>query len=209
MKKTTLPLLGLSLLFVLSSCGEEEVEVVKISTKHGDMIVWLYDETPKHKENFLKLAREGYYDGTTFHRVIPGFMIQGGDPNSKDGNPATDGQGGPDYKIDAEFNENLRHRQGALAAARQGDQVNPERKSSGSQFYIVHPEQGTAQLDGAYTVFGDLIKGHDVVDKIANANRDQRDRPTDDITMEVEVITMTKAQIYEEHGFEPQIKPEK
>ena len=110
---------------------------VKIQTMLGDIIVRLYDETPLHRDNFVKLAKEGYYDGTLFHRVIKDFMVQGGDPDSK-GSPAGKmlGMGGPGYTIDAEIKDNLFHRRGALAAARLGDQVNPERKSSGSQFYI-------------------------------------------------------------------------
>lgn len=111
---------------------------VKIQTMLGDIIVRLYDETPIHRDNFLKLAREGYYDGTLFHRVIKGFMIQGGDPDSK-GAPAGKmlGVGGPDYTLEAEIKSDIFHKRGALAAARQGDEVNPERRSSGSQFYIV------------------------------------------------------------------------
>ena len=110
---------------------------VKIQTMLGDIIVRLYDETPLHRDNFVKLAKDGYYDGTLFHRVIKDFMVQGGDPDSK-GAPAGKmlGMGGPGYTIDAEIKDNLFHRRGALAAARLGDQVNPERKSSGSQFYI-------------------------------------------------------------------------
>lgn len=111
---------------------------IRISTTLGDIIVRLYDETPLHRDNFVKLAREGYYDGTLFHRVIKDFMVQGGDPDSK-GAPAGKqlGVGGPGYTIDAEIKDNLYHKRGALAAARQGDEVNPQRKSSGSQFYIV------------------------------------------------------------------------
>jgi peptidyl-prolyl cis-trans isomerase B (cyclophilin B) len=104
---------------------------------YGTMIVRLYDETPQHRDNFKRLAAQRFFDGTTFHRVIPGFMIQGGDPNSKDEDPYNDGIGGPGYTVPAEFNPNLIHKRGALAAARQPDQVNPERRSSGSQFYIV------------------------------------------------------------------------
>jgi len=111
---------------------------VKIQTMFGDIIVRLYDETPIHRDNFIKLAKEGYYDGTLFHRVIKDFMIQGGDPDSK-GAPAGKmlGVGGPDYTLEAEIKPDLLHKRGALAAARQGDEVNPERRSSGSQFYIV------------------------------------------------------------------------
>lgn len=111
---------------------------VKINTMLGDIVVRLYDETPLHRDNFLKLVKDGYYDGTLFHRVIKNFMIQGGDPDSK-GAPAGKmlGMGGPSYTIEAEIKEGLFHKRGALAAARQGDEVNPERRSSGSQFYIV------------------------------------------------------------------------
>ena len=112
---------------------------VKINTTEGEIIVRLYDETPKHRDNFIKLAKEGYYDGTLFHRVIKDFMIQGGDPNSKDA-PAGKmlGTGGPGYTVPAEFvYPQLFHKRGALSAARQGDEVNPKRESSGSQFYIV------------------------------------------------------------------------
>ena len=111
---------------------------VKIETSKGDIIVELYNDTPKHKANFLKLAKNGTYEGTLFHRVIKGFMIQGGDPDSK-GAPAGKmlGVGGPDYTLEAEIKSDIFHKRGALAAARQGDEVNPERRSSGSQFYIV------------------------------------------------------------------------
>jgi peptidyl-prolyl cis-trans isomerase B (cyclophilin B) len=111
---------------------------VKIQTMLGDIVVRLYDETPIHRDNFIKLVKEGYYDGTLFHRVIKGFMIQGGDPDSK-GAPAGKmlGMGGPDYTLEAEIKDGIFHKRGALAAARQGDEVNPERRSSGSQFYIV------------------------------------------------------------------------
>lgn len=127
----------LSLSFVLDKNAKKE-EMVIISTKYGEMVVRLYDDTPLHKENFLKLAQEGFYDGLLFHRVIRSFMIQGGDPNSRDANKgAALGNGGPGYTIPAEFNPNHIHKKGALSAARQGDAVNPERESSGSQFYIV------------------------------------------------------------------------
>lgn len=111
---------------------------VKITTNLGDITVRLYDETPQHRDNFLKLAKEGYYDGTLFHRVIKNFMIQGGDPESKGAKPGAQyGTGGPGYTIEAEIKPGLYHKRGALAAARTGDEINPERRSSGSQFYIV------------------------------------------------------------------------
>jgi len=130
-------LFGLFAMMCLMSCSEKE-QLAVISTDLGDIKVKLYNETPQHRDNFVKLVKEGYYDGTLFHRVIQQFMIQGGDPDSKGAAAgARLGQGGPNYKIPAEFNKDLFHKKGALAAARQGDQQNPEKKSSGSQFYIV------------------------------------------------------------------------
>lgn len=118
----------------------------EISTPLGKMVVRLYDETPKHRDNFKKLVAEGYYNGTTFHRIIPGFMIQGGDPNSKDNDLFNDGKGDPGYTIPAEIVPKYFHKRGALSTARLGDQMNPERASSGSQFYVVH---GTNVIDDA------------------------------------------------------------
>jgi peptidyl-prolyl cis-trans isomerase B (cyclophilin B) len=122
-----------------------ETSYYEIKTPKGRMVIRLYDETPIHRDNFRKLVSEGYYDGTTFHRVIEGFMIQGGDGLSKDDNPLNDGAGEIGYTLEAEFQPGLFHKRGALAAARQGDQVNPERRSSGSQFYIVHGTVSTAE----------------------------------------------------------------
>lgn len=140
MKK--LLLLAVSVFLFISCSSEDDAtkqdDIAIITTEFGELHVLLYDQTPIHKENFIKLANEGFYDSTTFHRVIQGFMIQGGDPNSKDDNPTNDGQGGPGYTLEAEFDNQLIHKKGAIAAARLGDQQNPERRSSGSQFYIVH-----------------------------------------------------------------------
>jgi cyclophilin family peptidyl-prolyl cis-trans isomerase len=192
--------------------------LIEITTDFGTMVVELYDATPLHRDNFIKLAEEGYYNGLLFHRVIDGFMIQGGDPNSKDapaGAPL--GSGGPGYQIPAEFVDSLVHIKGALAAARMGDGVNPEKKSSGSQFYIVQgnivddrtldmleqrkgipytPEQrkaykevgGTPMLDRDYTVFGRVTSGLEVIDMIARVQKDGRDRPVQDVRMQVRVI---------------------
>ena len=147
---------------------------VKIQTMLGDIVVRLYDETPIHRDNFLKLAKEGYYDGTLFHRVIKDFMIQGGDPDSK-GAPAGKmlGVGGPDYTLEAEIKEHLYHKRGALAAARQGDEVNPERRSSGSQFYIVW---GQVYNDGQLKQFSKQLrmqKVQDAFNQLAAAHRDE------------------------------------
>jgi peptidyl-prolyl cis-trans isomerase B (cyclophilin B) len=202
---------------VASTSGEA---MVLIETTVGNIKVKLYDSTPQHKANFLKLAKEGYLDSTLFHRVIPGFMIQGGDPDSKKAMPGQPlGQGGPGYTIPAEFG--AKHFRGALSAARQPDQVNPEKRSSGSQFYIVQngpipqaqfdqiaqmkqaqgltytPEErdyylkvgGYPPLDGDYTVFGQVVEGLEVVDKIAAVQRDTRDRPLENISMKVKVLS--------------------
>jgi cyclophilin family peptidyl-prolyl cis-trans isomerase len=121
--------------------GMTENALYTIDTPLGRMVIRLYDETPGHRDNFRRLAAEGFYDGTTFHRVMEGFVVQGGDPNSRNGSPGTVGQGGPGYTLPAEIVDGLYHRRGAVAAARQADSVNPERHSSGSQFYIVHGTQ--------------------------------------------------------------------
>ena len=136
--------------------------VFDIITSMGVIKIKLYEGTPKHRENFAKLALEKYYDGMLFHRVINGFMIQGGDPLTKDAaNKARFGTGGPDYTVPAEFVPEYRHKKGAIAAARRGDAVNPYKESSGSQFYLVQDERNCAALDGDYTVFGETIEGLD------------------------------------------------
>lgn len=152
--------------------------VFDIITNLGTITVKLYSKTPKHRDNFAKLALEGYYNGILFHRVIEGFMIQAGDPYSKsDSLKARWGTGGPDYTVPAEFVSEYKHKKGALAAARRGDAANPYRESSGSQFYIVQSPEACAQLDGAYTVYGETIEGLQVIDKIAAVQTDGRDCP--------------------------------
>jgi len=277
-------LIGLSL---VSSCAQKSSKndyVVTIKTSYGDMVAILYDETPKHKANFIKLAKEHYFDSLLFHRVIAGFMIQGGDPDSKRAVPGQPlGQGGPGYTVDAEFNPKYFHEKGALSAARLGDQQNPTKASSGSQFYIVQgtivpqsdiedlkidqmkfntafrqvmmnasnkplidslnqvymsgdmlaykkmlfglvpriekqtgmtvtkyvsPEKikayttvgGAPHLDGDYTVFGKVIKGLEVIDKIAAAPT-AAERPTNDIRMFVTVEEMSKSKITKLYGY--------
>jgi peptidylprolyl isomerase len=248
--------------------------MVLISTNFGDITIKLYNETPHHRDNFIKLVEEGFYDSTIFHRVITQFMIQGGDPDSKNAKPGQQlGNGGPGYEINPEFRSNLYHKRGALAAAREGDRVNPEKKSSGSQFYIVqgrvftkeemeiqmqranqeaissffatfindpknlkyrkqvdscrtakdmdglmklqkeleelnkdeiakistvkfNKEQmelyttvgGAPHLDGAYTVFGEVVSGIDVIDKIAAVEKDGSNRPLVDIKMNMKIL---------------------
>lgn len=153
-----------------------------INTTMGTIRVKLYAQTPKHKQNFEKLADEGFYNDILFHRVINGFMIQAGDPLTKDpANADLYGTGGPDYTVPAEFVPEYRHLKGALAAARKGDFVNPSKASSGSQFYIVQDERNCAQLDGQYTVFGQTVEGFDVIDKIAAVETNFRDCPLEPV----------------------------
>lgn len=269
-------------LIIVTSCAQNNDHLVTIKTSYGDMVAILYDETPKHKENFIKLAEEHFFDSTLFHRVIEGFMIQGGDPDSKKAQPGTPvGRGGPGYTIDAEFNPKFFHERGALSAARLGDAQNPTKASSGSQFYIVQgtkmteeelttdllklnqgmqqffqdpinrpaydsivrlyesgdakayqeymmalkprveqatgintaktvpPEVlkayttvgGAPNLDGEYTVFGRVIKGLEVVDKIATVSKGPGYRPIEDIRMTVTVKEMPKKKIEELYGY--------
>jgi peptidyl-prolyl cis-trans isomerase B (cyclophilin B) len=207
---------GIALLiccFFLFSCERRQGNEVVIETEYGNMKVRLLDSTPQHKANFLKLVSEGFYNDLLFHRVIKGFMIQGGDPTSKDapqGQPL--GMGGPDYTIPAEIG--TPHFKGMLAMARKGDEVNPEKASSGSQFYIVHgtalteqdlvmyetaknitysPAQrekylklgGAPALDNEYTVFGEVVEGIEIIDKIAAMETGPMDRPVKDIRMKI------------------------
>ena len=278
---------SLMVLSLVSSCAQKSGKsdyVVTIKTSYGDMVAILYDETPKHKANFIKLAKEHYFDSLLFHRVIAGFMIQGGDPDSKRAQPGQPlGQGGPGYTVDAEFNPNLFHEKGALSAARLGDEQNPTKASSGSQFYIVQgtvipssdledlridqmkfntafrqvmqnpanqplidtlnkiyltgdmqaykkkifslvprieketgmtlakfvsPEKikayttvgGAPHLDGGYTVFGKVIKGLEIIDKIASVQTNG-ERPLEDIRMVVMVEEMPKSKITKLYGY--------
>lgn len=200
-------LLSLSLLtafgFTATAQSKSDKEdVVFMKTNFGEIVLILFDETPKHKENFLKLAKSGFYDSTTYHRIIKNFMIQGGDPNSKDLDSTNDGQGGPGYTIPAEFNPKFRHIQGAVAAARMGDQVNPNKESSGSQFYIVENKTGTHFLDNNYTVFGQVIKGIDVVETIAVQPKNYMDRPYKNIRISMKVKSMKKDKITKEFGYQ-------
>ncbi|MEM1217592.1 MAG: peptidylprolyl isomerase [Bacteroidota bacterium] len=192
--------------------------LVEISTSLGNIVIWLYDNTPKHRDNFIKLVEEGFYNDLLFHRVIQGFMVQGGDPDSKGADPGVAlGRGGPGYTVPEEIGAGNVHVKGALAAARKSDQVNPNRASSGSQFYLVQgapvsdkvldqmqakngmrysPEQreayvkygGTPHLDGLYTVFGKVVEGLEVIDQIAAQKVDGANRPYKDIKMTVQVI---------------------
>ena len=191
---------------------------VEMVTNYGRIVLLLYDETPLHRDNFIKLATNRVLDGLLFHRVIEKFMIQGGDPTSKDAEPGKMlGDGTLGYNIPAEFRPELFHKRGALCAAREGDMVNPKKESSASQFYIVQgrvwnteeldnlqkrmkreisAEQrdvyttigGTPFLDGEYTVFGEVIEGMEVVDKIAAVKCDKNDRPLEDVRIEKVIV---------------------
>ena len=184
---------------LLMSCSKDQ-KVAVISTKFGDMVVEFFpDVAPKHVENFQILAEEGYYNGTTFHRVIPGFMIQGGDPNSKDLDRMNDGTGGragkffgigrendpESWTVPAEFNDTP-HQRGTLSMAR-----SQNIDSGSSQFFICH--DNAPFLDGQYTVFGQLISGIEVVDEIVNSERDPRDNPIDRVEMTVSLVDKSEA----------------
>jgi cyclophilin family peptidyl-prolyl cis-trans isomerase len=202
--------------------------LITITTEQGTMQAILFDEAPKHKANFIKLAQDKFYDGLLFHRIIENFMIQGGDPNSRNAK-ADDmiGSGSNGYKIPAEFSPKLFHQKGALAAARDN---NPAKESSGCQFYIVEGRKwsktdlekqsaraarkpteeqkklyetigGTPHLDGAYTVFGQVIDGLAVIDKIGMEPRDEKDRPTKNIAMKVSAKKMKKKKITRKYGY--------
>lgn len=213
-----------ALLFALPVLGQNTKRpLVEIRTELGSMVVALYNETPIHRDNFLKLVNEGAYDSLLFHRVIKGFMLQGGDPESRYAKPGTPlGTGDPGYTLPAEIVPGLVHERGCLAAARQGDQVNPDRRSNGMQFYIVDGrtyeaadldrfaerasrngdtltytaenkavyarQGGTPHLDGAYTVFGKVVSGHDVIDAIAAVACDASDRPMKDLRMTMRIL---------------------
>ena len=162
-----------------------EEPVFEIKTTHGTMKVKLYSKTPKHRDNFAKLVSENYYDGIRFHRVIEGFMIQTGDPFSRDTAKINAwGTGGPDYTIPAEFVNEYWHKKGAIAAARKGDLANPTKASSGSQFYIVQDENACLHLDGQYSIFGEVVEGLEVIDVIAGVATDPYDRPYEDVIIE-------------------------
>jgi len=285
--KRILSVLSIVAFFLFTQCSNNSGSdyLVTIKTNQGDMVAILYEETPKHKANFIKLAKEHYFDSLLFHRVIEGFMIQGGDPDSKNAAPDQPlGMGGPGYTVDAEINSKFIHAKGALSAARLGDQQNPAKASSGSQFYIVqgrvtsqaeldglkidqgklntcfqqmmqNPSNqplidtlnqiymsgdmqayqqkiyslvprleketgikiykevseekikaystvgGAPHLDGEYSVFGKVINGLDVIDKIARLQKGANDRPMEDIRMVVTVEEMPRKEIESKYGY--------
>jgi len=211
-----------TLIFLLTTisafAGGPKNQYVRIKTSYGECIIRLYNETPKHRDNFIKLTKKGLFNGTLFHRVIQNFMIQGGDPDSKNAKPGIElGNGDVGYTIPAEFRDSLFHKRGVLAAARDD---NPQKASSGCQFYIVEGKRlsdakmdsleqgrlkgfkipewqrewyrsvgGTPQLDHGYTVYGEVVSGIDMVDRIAAVKKDERDRPVTDVPMTVELLS--------------------
>lgn len=210
LKQLSLLLFATALLMFNNSCKKENtdtqdeplaikgdtLEIIEMSTSYGTMYIWLYQETPLHRNNFLKLAKEGFYNDLMFHRILPNFMIQGGDPQG-------DGTGGPGYTIPAEIKSNISHKRGSLAAARLGNNVNPAKESSGSQFYIAVSTSGTAHLNGEYTVFGEVMKGIEAADEIVKQPRNQQtNKPNTAIKMTVKVLNKSKQQLKDEFGFE-------
>ena len=196
------------LLFCISACdnskdeapapSETKEEIIEIKTNFGSMYMWLNKKTPLHRTNFIKLTNDGLFDGTIFHRCVTNFVIQGGDPYTKDTIPGNDGLGGPGYKIDAEINvANYTHDYGAVGAARDN---NPLKQSNGSQFYIVTQTGGSHGLDNNYTVFGKIIKGMEVALEI-NKQPKVSDVPKTKIVMDVNLLMKSQKEITDEYGF--------
>ena len=167
----------------------------KIETDFGTMLLWLYPQTPLHRNNFLKLTSDHFYDSLIFHRVINNFVIQGGDPTGT-------GSGGPGYTIPAEFRSSIKHVNGAVGAARLSDNINPNKESNGSQFYIVDNVNGTPTLDGRYTVFGIVIDGIATVDAISQVPTGANDRPLNNVYMtKVSIVNYTAKELMSNFGF--------
>jgi len=178
MKRFCITFILVFMMMNINAFAQKPVEFV-IETSLGNIEGFLYDDTPIHRDNFVKLVNEGWYEDSYFHRVINNFMIQGG--HNKDGRVD------PGYTLPAEILPNHLHKKGALAAARMGDQVNPKRNSSGCQFYIVQNENGTPHLDNQYTVFGEITTGFDVVDAIAVVKKGPGDQPLEAVTMKIKI----------------------
>ena len=179
---TLLPLKAQNAATTAQNADQTARAEVLLETTEGNIRIALYNETPRHRDNFLKLVESHFYDSLLFHRVIPSFMIQTGDPDSRHAEPgAMLGEGDLPYKLEPEIVPALRHRYGSVAAAREGDDVNPDHLSSACQFYIVTRKSGTPHLDGAYTVFGEVTEGMDVANRIQRHIRDDDDRPVHDV----------------------------
>jgi peptidyl-prolyl cis-trans isomerase B (cyclophilin B) len=193
----TLPLLFVCLIM---SCSTGKVAkthpVGQIKTDMGEVLFWLYDETPRHRQSFINLAEAGYWDTLTFNRVIKNFVAQGGCPDTPEG------FSGSPYLLEPEFNDSLRHVYGAVGAGRDN---NPEKLSAGCQFYIVQNKQGLARLDGNYTVFGKVIKGMDVIDAIVSVQTDSMNAPLTPIPINVNIIRLSEKEL-RLLGFVPPVK---
>ena len=206
----TIKLLSIALIltaFVSCKKDEPDAPVVKgddkdtiqrvytLETTMGDISIYLYKDVVTHCNNFDSLAKAGFYDGVIFHRVIDNFMIQGGDPTGT-------GSGGPGYTLPAEIMSKYKHKHGAVSTARQGNQVNPERRSSGSQFFIVENTNGYPSLDGEYTVFGETLKGLDVVSAIAVVAKNNLNKPNVDVVINrISIKVYTKQELQDDFGF--------
>ncbi len=171
----------ITMLLSISCAQEKKYEIGQIKTSEGEILVWLYDETPKHKASFIQLANDGYWDSLSFNRVIPDFVAQGGCPDTPEG--FTD----PEYLLEPEFNDKLLHEYGALGAGRDD---NPKKLSARCQFYIVQNKDGLHRLDGDYTIFGKVIKGMDIIDAIVNVKRDSTNMPLTAVKLDVNIISM-------------------
>ena len=208
MKNKSIYLSAIFLIIAMSSCKKDETaevvivdntdtlhSVYTLETSKGDISIYLYTYVALHYSNFDSLAKAGFYDGVIFHRVIDNFMIQGGDPTGT-------GSGGPGYTIPAEIKSKYKHKHGAVSTARQGNAVNPERRSSGSQFFIVENKNGYPSLDGEYTVFGETLKGLDVVSAIAVVAKNARDKPDVDVVInKITIKTYTEEGLMDDFGF--------
>lgn len=180
-------LFTLFIALTIASCSTEKIyDIGQIKTPKGEVLLWLYNETPNHKESFIELANKGYWDSLSFNRVIPNFVAQGGCPDTPEG------FNDPEYLLEPEFVDSLTHTYGALGAGRDG---NPQKLSARCQFYIVQNKEGLHRLDGDYTVFGKVIKGMDVIDTIVNVERDSIDEPLSTITLDINMISMKESEL--------------
>ncbi len=193
MNKIGLLSLGILLLACSTKREEKVYQVGQIKTEMGEILFWLYDETPRHRESFIKLAESDYWDSLTFNRVIPNFVAQGGCPDTPEGFSDSP------YLLKPEFSDSIRHVYGAVGAGRDN---NPEELSAGCQFYIVQNKEGLKRLDGHYTVFGQVFKGMDVIDAIVSVERDSTDMPLKPIHLDVNVISLSENDL-KSNGFLP------
>lgn len=196
MKRLLLAAMAVIICFNLSAQNRKTYSIGKINTSMGQVLIWLYDETPNHKASFIKLANEHYWDSLTFNRVIKNFVAQGGCPDTPEG------FSGSPYLLKPEFNPRLRHIYGAVGAGQDG---NKEMLSAGCQFYIVQNKEGLARLDDKFTVFGYVFKGMDVVDRIVSVKKDSTNKPYVPIKLDIHIVSMSSAEL-KSNGFDPSKK---